>query len=196
MKKKLSLKKEVREWAIFAMIIGVLYFTGWYTEVAAFAQRVVLTTGIMTADLQAPENNETIDYSFKVQTLEGKIVAFEQFKGKVIFLNEWATWCAPCIAEMPGIQSLYEKVGDHENIVFVMLTLDTDMNKVNRFITKKEFTFPVYTASSAVPKEFRSPTIPTTYVISKDGKIASKTVGMAKYDTQEFESTLLKLAGN
>lgn len=194
MKKKFSLKKELRDWGIFASIIAILYFTGLHTDVAAFAQRMVLTTGFITADTETELSDQTIDYSFKVQTLNGDIVTLEKFKGKVIFLNEWATWCAPCIAEMPGIQSLYDNIGDHKNIEFVMLSLDHDMKKVNKFVSKKGYTFPIYTPASEVPIEFQSSSIPTTFVISPEGKIISKKVGMAKYDTKKFVEFMLKQA--
>lgn len=196
MRKKFSLKKEVREWAIFGSIIAILYFTGLHKDVAALAQRAVLTTGVMTADLQIESNDDIIDYSFQIQTLDGKVMELSELKEKVIFLNEWATWCAPCIAEMPGIQDLYDKIGDHENIAFVMLSLDHDMKKVNRYINKKAYTFPIFTPASDVPVEFQSKSIPTTYVISQEGKIVSKTVGMAKYNTDKFESFMLDLANN
>jgi len=195
-KKRLNLKKEFKEWGIFVGVIGILYFTGLHTEVAAYAQRVVLATGLITPDTDLDESElEKIDYNFKVKNMEGEVVALSEFKDKVIFINLWATWCPPCRAEMPSIQSLYDDVKDNEDIVFIMLSLDDNEKKVRKFIDKKEFTFPIYIPASDMPEVLRSPSIPATYVISKDGKIISKKVGMAKYDTKSFQNFLEREAG-
>ena len=189
------MKKEIKEWGIFAAIIAILYFTGLHTEVAAFAQRAVLATGLITPETELDEEEKsTIDYDFKIKSMDGKIVELSQFKDKVIFINLWATWCPPCRAEMPSIQSLYDKVKENEDIVFVMLSLDKagDERKINKFINKKSFDFPVYLPATEVPDVLRSSSIPTTFVVAKNGNIVSKKVGMAKYDTKSFENFLIK----
>lgn len=184
------MKKQLKEWGVILAVILFLYFTGLYTEVAALAQRAVLSTGLITADTELADE-QNADFDFALQTLDGEMVKLSDFKGKVIFLNIWATWCPPCIAEMPGIQSLYDKTDD-ENIVFVMLSMDDSIEKPKKFIEKKSYTFPVYMPASRVPDVFRSPSIPTTFVISADGKIVAKKVGMAKYDTKAFRNFLNK----
>jgi len=192
------MKKEIKEWGIFVAIITTLYLTGLHTEVAAYAQRAVLATGLITPDTKIEEERkEIIDYSFKIKSMDGKVVELSKFKDKVIFINIWATWCPPCRAEMPSIQALYDKVKDNENIVFVMLSMDRegDENKIKKFISKKSYDFPTYLPASQVPDVLRSPSIPTTFVVDKTGKIVSKKVGMAKYDTKSFENFLLKEAG-
>lgn len=187
------MKKLVKEWGIIVAVLLFLYFTGLYTDVAALAQRAVLSTGLITPDTELPaDEKENADYNLSLQTLDGKVVNLSDFKGKVIFLNEWATWCPPCVAELPGIQELYNEV-DNKNIVFVMLAMD-EPQKVERFIRKKGYTMPVYLAASRVPDVFRSPSIPTTYVISPEGEIVAKKVGMAKYNTRSFRKFLDKQA--
>lgn len=182
----------MKSWGIIAIIFLTLYLTGLHTDVAALAQRAILSTGIITPDTELPESEKLdVDYNFKLQHLEGNVVNLEDFKGKVIFINIWASWCAPCIAEMPNIQSLYDKIED-ENIVFIMLSMDNELKKAKKFIERKDFTFPVYLAASRVPEVFRAPSIPTTMVISADGKIVSKKVGMANYDKKSFIKFLEK----
>jgi thiol-disulfide isomerase/thioredoxin len=188
--------KEIKEWGIFVALIATLYFTGLHTEVAAFAQRAVLATGLITPETMiADEDKGAIDYSFKLKSIAGEVVELSAFKDKVIFINLWATWCPPCRAEMPSIQALYDKMKDKEEVVFIMLSTDQSEAKVKRFINKKKFDFPVYLAASTVPDVLRSPSIPTTFVIAKNGQIVSKKVGMAKYDTDSFENFLLKEMG-
>lgn len=188
------MKKEIKEWGIFVAIIATLYFTGLHTEVAAFAQRTVLATGLITPDVDFDEdgNKGVVDYNFKIKTIDGEITELSEFKDKVIFINLWATWCAPCRAEMPSIQTLYDKMKDNKDVVFVMLSLDDNEGKVEKFINKKSYDFPMYLPASDVPQVLRSPSIPTTFVVGKDGKIVSKKVGMAKYDTKSFENFLIK----
>ena len=137
MKKKI--KKEFREISIVASIFLLLYFTGLHTEVAAFAQRVILTTGLITADTDSdPTTYEDVDYNFKLKNLNGEFTDLSEYKGKVVFINIWATWCPPCVAEMPNIQSLYDKI-ENDNIEFIMLSMDNSEEKAKKFIDKKGF---------------------------------------------------------
>ena len=206
-KKKFSIPK-IPGWLTMMAIFGILYFTGLHTEVIGQVQRVLLFTGVMNADVPEPSVNsnagtfetstgaevEMVGNGFQMKSLSGKTVSLESMKGKVIFMNIWATWCLPCIAEMPNIQSLYEKIGS-EKIAFVMLSVDKGgSDKVKKFIDKKGFTFPVYMPASAIPNEFASQAIPTTFIISPEGKIVSRHEGMAEYDTKEFREFLLGLA--
>ncbi len=190
-------------------VFGVLYSTGLHTEAIGQVQRILLATGLKNADVpetwQNPDATAVVDAAatansdmagagFKIVDLQGKQVNFESLKGKVVFLNIWATWCPPCIAEMPNIQKLYEKIGS-DKIAFVMLSVDEGgMEKVKKFIAKKKYTFPVYMPASQFPQEFYSTAIPTTFIISPDGKIVAKQEGMADYDTPEVVAFLQKLS--
>jgi len=190
-----KVKKEIRDWAIFAGILLTLYFTGLHTDVAAFAQRIVLATGVANPDIEIPKVKTRAAYDFTLDKLEGGSYDFEQLRGKIVFINFWATWCPPCIAEMPGIQSLYDVYKDNEDIVFVMISLDKNRNKAKKFIDKKGFTFPVFFPDKGgIPKVYESKGIPTTFVIDKEGIIAHRKVGMANYDAKTFIEYLRKLA--
>lgn len=192
--KKKYLLKEFKEFGIIAVILGILYLTGLHTDVAAFTQRVILQTGIITPDIELPEDDiETLDYNLALTSIDGTEAHLSDFKGKVIFMNIWATWCAPCIAEMPGIQSLYEDI-ENDDIVFVMLSMDDSREKAVKFIDKKGYTFPVYVPASRVSDMLRAPSIPTTLVVNKEGKVVSKKVGMAKYNTKKFKRFLQDLS--
>ena len=188
-----AMKKEIRFWVIISTIFLSLYLSGLHTEVAGFAQRVILSTGLIApeSDVNYTDNNKG-DYNFNLKNIDGSTISFSELKGKVVFMNIWATWCAPCIAEMPNIQKLYDKM-DTSKVAFVMLSTDQSEDKVGKFINRKGFTFPVYLAASNVPSEFKVPSIPTTFVFSKEGKIVSKNVGMANYDKKSFIKFLNEL---
>ncbi|GGK78845.1 TlpA family protein disulfide reductase [Rufibacter glacialis] len=188
-------------WVITLALFGVLYATGLHPEAIGQVQRLLLATGLKSAEVpsalelpETPASAAMAGAGFHMRDLEGKVVAFESLKGKVIFLNIWATWCPPCIAEMPNIQRLYEKVGS-DKIAFVMLSVDQKgIDKVKKFITRKGYTFPVYMPASQLPEEFSSPAIPTTYIISPAGQIVAQQKGMAEYDTPEVREFLEKMA--
>ncbi len=196
MKFKFSWKKELRDWAILGLTIAILWVTGLFTEVAGFTQRMVLATGIISPDTEIPDSEkEHAAYDFTLLTMDGNKFDFQDLKGKVVFLNFWASWCAPCVAEMPNIQEVYEEYKDNDNVMFVMIGLDRDPEKSRKFMEKKKFTFPAFTPDyeSGIPAIYESPSIPTTFVLSKDGFIDMKKVGMANYDSKKFRNYLDKL---
>ena len=185
--RRFNIKKEIKEWGIFAAVLLLLYVTGLHTDVAAFAQRVVLATGIADPEIAESRSQEKAAYDFTLDGLNGEMLDFETVKGKVVFINFWATWCAPCVAEMPSIQALYDDYKDQNDIVFVMINLETDHKKAEKFINKKDFTFPIYFPNQTrLPKVYESKGIPTTFVLDKEGFIAYKKVGMANYNAGSF----------
>jgi thiol-disulfide isomerase/thioredoxin len=120
------------------------------------------------------------DYRWSVWTLDGSEVALSQFKGKVLFLNFWATWCQPCIAEMPSIQSLYDSLR-HENVAFLLISHEDD-TIVRQFMEKKRFTFPIYLQKGESPRLFQTDVIPATFILNRDGGLVFKHVGSAKWN--------------
>lgn len=188
-KKKKSVKRELIEWGIFFGLIIFLYGTGLHTTVLGGIQSVFLKTGLMTPSLVTEEEMVEASYRIPLTDLEGKAIDMEQLKGKTIFLNFWATWCPPCIAEMPEIAGLYDEVND-EDIAFVMVSVDKDFDKLQKFVKKKDYAFPIYRLSGNLPNTYEAASIPTTYVISPSGKIVLKKVGMGSYHTDSFKELL------
>lgn len=188
---KKSLKRELIEWGLILGIPLALWLTGLHTEVLGRMQQVILWTGLIQPDIEVPaEERELAGYDLQLVAIDGARAGLRDFKGRVIFLNYWATWCPPCIAEMPNIQSLYEEYKDDERIEFVMVSLDEDRQKARDFIQRKEFSFPVYYLAGPRPKSLQSTVIPTTFVIGREGKIITSKRGMANYNTDRFKSFL------
>lgn len=193
-----KVKKNLVEFSVFAGIIMILFFTGLHTEVFGFLQRGVLETGVLNPDVEEnvksdnPDALPKADFRMELINSAGEKVSMEEFKGKVIFINLWATWCPPCIAEMPGINKLYNEVQD-EDIEFLMLSLDDDFEKAKRFMEKKGFDFEVYEVNGGLPDMYYSQSIPTTFVINANGELALTHAGMADYDTKEFQEFLRSL---
>ena len=116
----------------------------------------------------------------------GKEILLSSLKGKVVFLNFWATWCPPCRAEMPSLNTLYEKYRNDKNVIF--LTVDTDGNykKAKAFMQKHKYSLPLYVATSRIPGELLGRSIPTTVILNKKGQIAFRHEGAADYSNAEF----------
>lgn len=195
MKKNSTYKKLLLEWGVMLAAAFLLYVSGLHTEVIGKVQQGLLLSGIMRPDVEETvpaeeRKNPAADFSLSLRNQKGEKVEMEDLRGKVIFLNLWATWCPPCIAEMPGIDALAKKIDDKE-VVFLMLSLDQDFEKARAFHKRKGYSFDVYEVEGKLPKMYYSQSIPTTFVISGDGELVLTHTGMADYNTKEFQEFLL-----
>ena len=192
---KTETKKSLIQYGIFGAIALTLYLTGLHTEVLGFAQRGLLATGIMKPDLTentlALNNNAKADLNFQLLNSKGETINMQDLKGKVIFMNIWATWCPPCIAEMPSIDKLHKDMGDE--VAFVMLSLDKDFELAKAFDKRKGYNMPIYAPASNLPPMYQSSAIPTTYVIDAKGNLALTHKGMADYNDEGFKKFLRSL---
>ncbi|MEQ9300221.1 MAG: TlpA disulfide reductase family protein [Cyclobacteriaceae bacterium] len=185
--------KELRDWTVLAVVAGGLYFTGYHTEVIGQIQRVLIMTGLLQPDLDIPEADyQLADFDLQFVDSSGRTLQLADYQGKTIFLNFWATWCPPCIAEMPDINNLYNQVGS--DVVFLLISVDKEEEKVWAFEERKSFDYPLYRLSGGLPAAYHSGAVPTTFVIDPTGKIVMRREGMAKYDTQKFKDFLNSLS--
>jgi thiol-disulfide isomerase/thioredoxin len=130
------------------------------------------------------EKADSID--FTVSLLDGTKVKLSDYKGKIVFLNFWATWCPPCRAEMPSMESLHQK---NRNDDFVILAVDIQesVKEVRDFMTGNGLTFTgVLDASGEVSGIYGIRSIPTTFIIDKNGLVILMSVGGRSWDTAEM----------
>jgi len=185
-------KKEVKSWGIMLAVFAFLYFTGLITPIMGGVQSLLLATGIKKPKITLVDKSNTqFDYQGAFLDLKGNRVMLEEYRGKTVFINLWATWCPPCRAEMPHIESLYKKVNEQENLEFLMIALDKEFEKSKDFIDKKGFTFPVVHASYGLNNALQSQSIPTTLVVDPNGEIVFYQEGMSNFDTEEFMNFLI-----
>jgi len=130
--------------------------------------------------------------AIRFKDIKGKEVSLADLKGKVIFLNFWATWCPPCLAEMPSIQRIYREEAS-EQFVFLLVDADSDLKKAQQYMDRKKFSLPVYEASGAVPEVLFNGSLPTTVILDKKGRIAYKGVGAANYASPKFRTFIKNL---
>ncbi len=121
-------------------------------------------------------------FTWPLRTLDGKEVRLSKFKGKVLFVNLWATWCGSCIAEMPSLQRLYDSL-KNEPVVFLMIS-NENAKTVRRFVNSERFTAPVYLTDGRIPSVFQSGFIPATFILDGDGRVRFKHIGMARWDDE------------
>lgn len=175
-------------------IVLMLQWTGLASGFSQVAQSAVMHLGVLDAKPEPSKETSDFDFGFTIKNLQGQRISFDQYKGKVVFLNLWATWCGPCRAEMPTIQSLYESL-PADKVAFVILSLDKDhdKNKIESYIQAKKFSFPVYQPSGFLPEQLQVPSIPTTFIINKSGKVVSKEIGTTNFNTPKFKKFMEKL---
>jgi len=118
-------------------------------------------------------------------------VNLADFRGKVVFLNFWGSWCPPCVKEMPSIQALYESRGNEVEIV--LITMKDKPEKFVPFLIGNQYTMPVYEASSLLPKVIIPKSFPTTYIIDKQGEVVLKDIKTNDWNSPEIHKILDEL---
>jgi len=194
--KKLSEKiknyyKKRSKWAIFFDVVFyafilLLIIPATRKHVGSFIIKTTLRAPI-TINASSKGTLSPADYRWPFKTSEGHPFYLEQLREEVIFLNFWATWCPPCIAEMPSIERLYQAYGDR--VQFIMMTTE-DPAVVQSFMDKNGYTFPIYIQHYEVPEIFATNSIPTTYIIDRSGHIRMKKKGAAKWDAGKIKTLL------
>ena len=145
-----------------------------------------------------PEEMEvtTIDFESNMllfKDLEGNEFSLRNFENKVLFINYWATWCNPCLAEMPSMVELYNQYKENNNIVFLYLSKE-DADTIIDYIPKDESLgqLPIYKVVTD-DDLFSTRGIPTTFIVNRNGEIVVKDVGSAAWNDQSVVDYLDKL---
>ena len=130
--------------------------------------------------------------SWVLQDVDGKTVDSGDFKGKVVILDFWATWCPPCRAEIPGFVELQQQYG-RQGLAVVGVSLDGGgAGRVKEFVQKSGVNYTVVLAGMKVAQAFGGvEAIPTTFIIDRDGRIAGRHVGFTS--REEFEKEIKPL---
>ena len=175
--------------AVFVILILLLLIPATRKETAAFFIR---WTSLPAGQLDEEEayNIGADTRLWKIYDSQGNYHEFSELNDKPVFLNFWATWCPPCVGEMPSIQELYDTYGDEVN--FVLVTNEIP-EVVTNFMEQNDYqNLPVYFAMQA-PPAFASQALPTTFIIGKDGKVWVKKKGAARWNSGKTKSLLEQL---
>lgn len=177
---------------LFLSLGIVLLFS---TDAKAFLQQSLMKVGFFKPNLEnVVTKNIDKDYlDVNLINNRGEVVTLADFKGKVVFINFWATWCPPCIAEMPSIQILHDKFKDDSDVVILTVEIESKKEKAKQFMKRKKLTLPVYYPNSNLPIVLFDGTLPTTVILDKEGNIAHKTLGMADYSGNDIVDFLKEI---
>lgn len=131
---------------------------------------------------------------FQVIDLSGAVKSRASVKGKIVLLNFWATWCPPCKAEIPGIETLSRSMKGKSFEVFAV-NLGDDPKTVKSFVSENKISFPVYLDTrNLLSRTYASQGIPTTYLLDKQGRFIAGIVGSYDYAKPELKTFLEELA--
>jgi len=127
----------------------------------------------------------------QLEDLNGEAISLDDFRGKTIFLNYWATWCRPCLAEMPDMDKAAKILGD-ENFIFLAAS-DEEMEKIQKFAFKNKYSFQFVRSKTSV-FDLDIMALPTTMVIDSKGEIVYNEVGARDWSSKKELENLRKLA--
>ena len=170
-----------------------------YKELAILYLNEVMKAPELLPPISNDDETKKIDFSYNTlqfENLENESFRIQDFKDKILFINIWATWCNPCLAEMPSMVELYENYKDDERIEFLYLSREK-MNVIKNFIPNDENLqkLPLYKITSD-DEFFATKAIPTTFILNRQGVIVVEDVGSAYWNDRsviEYINNLLAI---
>jgi len=135
--------------------------------------------GLKPAAPPAAGPSRAVAPDFEARDLSGKSIKLSDFRGKVVVIDFWATWCGPCVRGMPVSAAVTKEIGDR--VVFLPVDIDDreSADKVKSFAEKKGWTFPLYLGGRAVGAKYGVSGIPHTVIVAADGTVTAKHVGFS-----------------
>lgn len=134
-----------------------------------------------------------ISYDFTLQDLEGKPISLSDYKGKVVFIDFWATWCPPCRLSIPYVEKLYEQYKDNEDFVVLGINLEESKEDITKFMKKQKMNYPILLNDKKVISNYKITSIPRFFLIDRNGEIYNKYVGFASGVEQLWQKDIEKL---
>ena len=186
------LRKNISTIILLAVLALLLFNPG----AKAFVLKALLRTGVFNAGTGKVNdgNDAKLIPNLAFADRSGTGTYTDSMRGKVIFINFWATWCAPCIAEMGSINALYNKLKSDPRFVFILADADSDLPAAAAFMKKYGYDLPVYRVAGPVPADLYGGSLPTTIIIDAKGMLVQKHEGIANYDTRSMELFMQSLA--
>ncbi len=151
--------------------------------------------GVDTTKYEYPAENYLAP-DFSLSNMDGNELTLSDYRGKVVFLNFWATWCVTCAEEMPSMEKLYQRFKGRD---FAMLTVTIDKegkDHVQAYLDKYALTFPVMLdPDKKVANLYQTTGVPETFIINKSGVIIHKAVGPRDWSMDSVTQTFVEMIG-
>jgi len=185
----MKISKSQRNNIIFFVLIALLLIPQTRKPIQLFLNKGM---ALFSPSIVNKDKREVVsDFNWNLQntnTLE--TYNFKNTEGKVVLVNFWATWCPPCIAELPSLDQLYQSYND--KVVFLFVS-NEEIAVVNKFLAKKGMSLPVYKPISNYPEVFDVTSIPRTFLIDKQGNIVIDKTGAANWNSDKVQVTINEL---
>ena len=131
---------------------------------------------------------------FQLEDTKGNEVSLSELRGKIVLINFWATWCPPCIEEMPSMERLNEVLAGDDFVMLAINTEENGRNVVPAFLEKTPYTFPIlYDDKGVVQKRYGVYKFPESFIVGKDGKVVEKIIGPLDWSSPKTISYLKTL---
>ena len=143
---------------------------------------------------KAPDGNPRVAPNFELPGKERQ-VALDDYKGKIVYLDFWASWCSPCQASFPWMNAMQEKYGD-KGLVVLAVNLDRKKKDAEAFLEKNPARFIVtFDQEWKTAKEYKVEGMPSAYLIGKDGTVLHTHIGFSKKNSEKYEENIRKALG-
>ena len=177
--------RRINRQSVLGFFVGVVFTLG--ALITALLVFSYLVARQLTAHLPmppVPSHTESLyddpAAESKLAQLDGSHSTLRGLQGRPAFINFWATWCAPCVAELPSIQKLYDRTRDTD-MEFVLITTESE-DVVRRFLKSRPFTVPFYLAKGDLPRRVIADPIPRTLIVNRKGTVVFDHTGAANWD--------------
>ncbi|MGL4461463.1 MAG: TlpA family protein disulfide reductase [Planctomycetia bacterium] len=129
-----------------------------------------------------------------LSTANGKRVDLSDLNGKVLFINQWATWCKPCVQEMPSLQRLSELLKETPDVAFLFVLQGDEPSNAAEFMRTNGLSLPVYLPMDPPPRELEARALPNTVILGKDRRVRLKLAGAEDWAQSKYVAMLKSLA--
>ncbi|MEO6850791.1 MAG: TlpA disulfide reductase family protein [Mucilaginibacter sp.] len=192
----------IKKWLSVSNFLSVLLVGAVLLIALNHYSKSLILRGMMKVGFYQPKMPvalKTVDENASLSSLvfkssSGQTINLADQKGKVVFIDFWATWCPYCIAELPAINELYLKLKADPRIVFIIADADHNFDKAGKFMVKHQYSLPVHSLIGALPPGISDGTIPLTLILDKSGRIAYKNIGTADYSNPKMLAYIDQLA--
>ena len=157
-------------------------------------QSPAITDGDLFKKLNIEKSDKEIQApDFTLKDLYGNSVSLQDLRGKVVFLNFWATWCPPCRLEMPTMEELHKEFGD-QGLVILAINYRENPAEIKAFFEQHQLTFPaLLDPEGKVLDLYKAWSLPTTYLINKNGEIVGKVIGYRDWHSKQARAFFRKV---